>query len=312
MRFLITGAAGFLGSALANRLTAAGDVVIGVDDLSAGDQKNLSPTVQFVRGDVNDRPTLWSLLQEVDCVYHLAAKVSVQESVLYPREYNNVNVGGTVTLMEAMRDVGVRRVVFISSGTVYGNQPVQPVKETVIVNPRVPYAVSKLAAEYYVKTIGSLWGIETVCLRVFNAYGPGQRIPPVHTPVIPGFLHQAWENGTIVIHGDGNQTRDYVYVDDVVNAMLAAANAPDVNKLTINVGSGTETSVRDLARMAIEVTGGNPEVVYNPRNEGGISRLRADISLARELLAYEPEVELLEGLKRTLAHDTTTDKTQYE
>ncbi|HNS07865.1 MAG TPA: NAD-dependent epimerase/dehydratase family protein [Anaerolineaceae bacterium] len=312
MRYLITGAAGFLGSALANRLTAAGDVVIGVDDLSAGDQKNLSPTVQFVRGDVNDRPTLWSLLQEVDCVYHLAAKVSVQESVLYPREYNNVNVGGTVTLMEAMRDVGVRRVVFISSGTVYGNQPVQPVKETVIVNPRVPYAVSKLAAEYYVKTIGSLWGIETVCLRVFNAYGPGQRIPPVHTPVIPGFLHQAWENGTIVIHGDGNQTRDYVYVDDVVNAMLAAANAPDVNKLTINVGSGTETSVRDLARMAIEVTGGNPEVVYNPRNEGGISRLRADISLARELLAYEPEVELLEGLKRTLAHDTTTDKTQYE
>ncbi|HOE03386.1 MAG TPA: NAD-dependent epimerase/dehydratase family protein [Anaerolineaceae bacterium] len=312
MRYLITGAAGFLGSALANRLTAAGDVVIGVDDLSAGDQKNLSPTVQFVRGDVNDRPTLWSLLQEVDCVYHLAAKVSVQESVLYPREYNNVNVGGTVTLMEAMRDVGVRRVVFISSGTVYGNQPVQPVKETVIVNPRVPYAVSKLAAEYYVKTIGSLWGIETVCLRVFNAYGPGQRIPPVHTPVIPGFLHQAWENGTIVIHGDGNQTRDYVYVDDVVNAMLAAANAPDVNKLTINVGSGTETSVRDLARMAIEVTGGNPEVVYNPRNEGGISRLRADISLARELLAYEPEVELLEGLKRTLAHDTATDKTQYE
>jgi UDP-glucose 4-epimerase len=312
MRYLITGAAGFLGSALANRLTAAGDVVIGVDDLSAGDQKNLSPTVQFVRGDVNDRPTLWSLLQEVDCVYHLAAKVSVQESVLYPREYNNVNVGGTVTLMEAMRDVGVRRVVFISSGTVYGNQPVQPVKEAVIVNPRVPYAVSKLAAEYYVKTIGSLWGIETVCLRVFNAYGPGQRIPPVHTPVIPGFLHQAWENGTIVIHGDGNQTRDYVYVDDVVNAMLAAANAPDVNKLTINVGSGTETSVRDLARMAIEVTGGNPEVVYNPRNEGGISRLRADISLARELLAYEPEVELLEGLKRTLAHDTTTDKTQYE
>jgi len=312
MRYLITGAAGFLGSALANRLTAAGDVVIGVDDLSAGDQKNLSPTVQFVRGDVNDRPTLWSLLQEVDCVYHLAAKVSVQESVLYPREYNNVNVGGTVTLMEAMRDVGVRRVVFISSGTVYGNQPVQPVKETVIVNPRVPYAVSKLAAEYYVKTIGSLWGIETVCLRVFNAYGPGQCIPPVHTPVIPGFLHQAWENGTIVIHGDGNQTRDYVYVDDVVNAMLAAANAPDVNKLTINVGSGTETSVRDLARMAIEVTGGNPEVVYNPRNEGGISRLRADISLARELLAYEPEVELLEGLKRTLAHDTTTDKTQYE
>ncbi len=307
MRYLITGAAGFLGSALANRLAAMGDVVIGVDDLSAGDQKVLSPAVQFVRGDVNDRPTLWSLLQEVDCVYHLAAKVSVQESVLYPREYNHVNVGGTVTLMEAMRDVGVKRVVFISSGTVYGNQPVQPVTENVNANPRVPYAVSKLAAEYYVKSIGSLWGIETVCLRVFNAYGPGQRIPPVHTPVIPGFLHQAWENGTIVIHGDGNQTRDYVYVDDVVNAMQSAASAPEVDRLTINVGSGTETSVRDLARLAVEVTGGHPEVVYSPRNEGGLSRLCADINLARTLLAYEPSVDLLEGLKRTLAHDTATE-----
>jgi len=307
MRYLITGAAGFLGSALANRLAAMGDVVIGVDDLSAGDQKVLSPAVQFVRGDVNDRPTLWSLLQEVDCVYHLAAKVSVQESVLYPREYNYVNVGGTVTLMEAMRDVGVKRVVFISSGTVYGNQPVQPVTENVNANPRVPYAVSKLAAEYYVKSIGSLWGIETVCLRVFNAYGPGQRIPPVHTPVIPGFLHQAWENGTIVIHGDGNQTRDYVYVDDVVNAMQSAASAPEVDRLTINVGSGTETSVRDLARLAVEVTGGHPEVVYSPRNEGGLSRLCADINLARTLLAYEPSVDLLKGLKRTLAHDTATE-----
>jgi len=308
MRYLITGAAGFLGSALANRLAAMGEVVIGVDDLSAGDQKALSPAVQFVRGDVNDRPTLWSLLQGVDCVYHLAAKVSVQESVLYPREYNYVNVGGTVTLMEAMRDVGVRRVVFISSGTVYGNQPVQPVTENVSANPRVPYAVSKLAAEYYVKSIGSLWGTETVCLRVFNAYGPGQRIPPVHTPVIPGFLHQAWENGTIVIHGDGNQTRDYVFVDDVVAAMVSAATAPEVNNLTINVGSGTETSIRELARLAIEVTGGHPEVVYNPRNEGGLSRLCADIHLAQERLGYEPRVSLVDGLARTLHRDISPAK----
>jgi UDP-glucose 4-epimerase len=303
MRFLITGAAGFLGSALANRLVAGGDVVVGVDDLSTGSEKALNPPVQFVRGDVNDRPKLWSLLQGVDCVYHLAAKVSVPESVLYPREYNNVNVGGTVTLMEAMRDVGVRRVVFISSGTVYGNQPVQPVSENAVPNPRVPYAVSKLAAEYYVQSIGNLWGIETVCLRVFNAYGPGQHIPPVHTPVIPGFLRQAWENGTIVIHGDGNQTRDYVYVDDVVDAMVSAAAAPEVNKLTINVGSGTETSVRELAKLAIEVTGGKPEVVYNPRNEGGISRLCADITIAEERLGYAPKVSLVEGLTSTLTHD---------
>jgi len=308
MRYLITGAAGFLGSALANRLAAGGDVVVGVDDLSTGDQKALDPAVQFSRGDVNDRPKLWSMLQGVDCVYHLAAKVSVPESVLYPREYNHVNVGGTVTLMEAMRDVGVRRVVFISSGTVYGNQPVQPVVEGVIPNPRVPYAVSKIAAEYYVKSIGNLWGIETVCLRVFNAYGPGQHIPPVHTPVIPSFLRQAWENGTIVVHGDGNQTRDYVYVDDVVAAMVSAATAPDVNNLTINVGSGTETSIRELARLAIEVTGGHPEVVYNPRNEGGLSRLCADIHLAQERLGYEPRVSLVDGLARTLHRDISPAK----
>jgi UDP-glucose 4-epimerase len=303
LRYLITGVAGFLGSALANTLVAEGHSVIGLDDLSTGDPNKLASGVQFNRADVNDRPKLWSLLQDVDCVYHLAARVIVPESVLYPREYNQVNVGGTVTLMEAMRDVGVRRVVFISSGTVYGNQPVQPVTEDAIPNPRSPYAVSKLAAEFYVKSIGSLWGIETVNLRVFNAYGPGQRIPPVHTPVIPGFLRQAWENGTIVIHGDGNQTRDYVFRDDVVSAMIAASTAPDINQLTINVGSGSEMNLRDLSKLAIEVTGGHPEIVYNPRNEGGLSRLCADISLARVKLGYEPKVSLVDGLKITFDQD---------
>src|SRR5512136_1299022 len=220
MNFLITGAAGFLGAALANRLAWEGHQVRGLDDLSAGDPAVLSPDVLFTRGDVSDRPKLWTLLQDVDCVYHLAARVSVQESVLYPREYNTVNVGGTVSEMEAMRDVGVKRVVLTSSGAVYGDQQLQPLTETMTPDPRSPYAVSKLAAEYYVRTIGSLWGIETVCLRVFNAYGPGQHIPPVHAPVIPYFLRQAMQHGTLVIHGDGKQTRDYVYVDDVVTAMI--------------------------------------------------------------------------------------------
>jgi len=302
MRFLITGAAGFIGSALANRLASEGHVVWGMDDLSAGDPKKLSESVKFVRGDVNDRSKLWTLLQEVDCVYHLAARVSVPESVLYPREYNQVNVSGTVTLMEAMRDVGVSRVILASSGTVYGNQPVQPVSEVAAPNPRSPYAVSKLAAEYYVKSIGSLWGIETVCLRIFNAYGPGQNLPGVHAPVIPGFLNQAWQNGTIVIHGDGNQTRDFVYIDDVVSAMAAAATAEDVNQSILNVGSGSEISIQELVHEVLEVTGGNPEVISNPRNEGGLSRLCADISAAREKLNYRPTMPLAEGLKRTLEY----------
>jgi UDP-glucose 4-epimerase len=278
-------------------------MVRGLDDLSTGDPSALLPDVHLTRGDVNDRPKLWSLLQDIDCVYHLAARVSVPESVLYPREYNQVNVGGTVTLMEAMRDVGVRRVVFISSGAVYGEQSAQPLEETTTPNPRSPYAVSKLSAEYYVRTIGLLWGIETVALRVFNAYGPGQHLLTVHAPVIPYFIRQSCFNGTVVVHGDGSQTRDYVYLDDVVNAMVATATAPDVNQKIINVGSGSEMSTRDLVNLVLEVTGGKPEIVYNPRNDGGVRRMRADLTLAEQLLGYQPSIDLRTGLQLTHAAD---------
>ncbi|MRS05209.1 NAD-dependent epimerase/dehydratase family protein, partial [bacterium] len=246
MRYLITGAAGFLGSALANRLVKDGHVVYGLDDLSAGDAGTLVKEVRFTKGDVRDKTSLWNLLREIDCVYHLAARVSVSESVLYPSEYTAVNVMGTVNLMEAMRDVGVHRVILASSGAVYGDQNAQPVVENAEPHPRSPYAVSKLSAEYYVRTIGSLWGMETVCLRVFNAYGPGQRIPVLHAPVIPSCLRNAAQNGTIVVHGDGKQTRDYIYIDDVVNALVSTSTAEGVNNQIINVGSGKETSVRDI------------------------------------------------------------------
>src|SRR5437870_2552009 len=152
MRYLITGGAGFLGSALANRLVTQGQEVRVLDDLSAGDPSDLLPEVSFTRGDINDIPKLWTLLQGVQCVYHLAARVSVPESVLYPREYNAVNVGGTVSILEAMRDAGVKRVVFSSSGAVYGEQGTQPLRETMPPDPRSPYAVSKLASEYYIRT----------------------------------------------------------------------------------------------------------------------------------------------------------------
>lgn len=303
MNFLITGAAGFLGSSLANNLVREGHHVRGLDDLSTGDPQVLSSDVLFTRGDVNDRPKLWTLLQDVDCVYHLAARVSVPESIIYPREYNAVNVNGTVSLMEAMRDVGVKRVVFISSGAVYGDQQEQPLKESAIPDPRSPYAVSKLAAEYYVKTIGDLWSIETVSLRVFNAYGPGQHLPPSHPPVIPNFLRQAIRGGTIVVHGDGGQTRDYIYLDDAVSAMIAASTAPSLDNLVINVGSGTETSVRDLMRMVVEVTGSRAEVMFNQRTDPGVSRMRADLTLAHEKLGYQPHMSLVEGLRLTLIRD---------
>jgi UDP-glucose 4-epimerase len=288
---------------LANRLAREGHQVRGIDDLSTGDPQSLSPDVLFTRGDVNDRPKLWTLLQDVDCVYHLAARVLVAESILYPREYNAVNVGGTVSLMEAMRDVGVRRVVLSSSGAVYGDQAKQPLREDTSPNPRSPYAVSKLAAEHYVRTIGDLWNIETVCLRVFNAYGPGQNLPPSHPPVIPNFLRQAVRSGTLVVHSDGSQTRDYVFVDDVINAMVAAATASGVERSMINVGSGMETSVRELVNLVMEATGSNAEVMYNPRTAPGVSRMCADLTLAREKLGYRSRVSLADGLRLTLERD---------
>jgi UDP-glucose 4-epimerase len=303
MNFLVTGAAGFLGSALANRLAREGHQVRGLDDLSAGDPQRLEADVLFTRGDVTDRPKLWSLLQDVDCVYHLAARVSVPESVLYPREYNAVNVGGTVSVMEAMRDVGVKRVVLISSGAVYGDQPDQPMREDAVPNPRSPYAVSKLAAEYYVRTIGSLWGIETVALRVFNAYGPGQPIPAAHPPVVPHFLRQAVRGGTLVIHSRGDQTRDFVYLDDVVEAMVAAATVPTIDRQVINVGSGAATTIRALAQQVLEVVGSKAEWLYKESQEAGTDSMCADLTLASQKLGFVPRVRLEQGLRRMIARD---------
>ena len=302
MNFLITGAAGFLGSALARHLVREGHQVRGIDDLSTGEPQSESGML-FTSGDVNDRPKLWTLMQDVDCVYHLAARVYVAESILYPREYNAANVGGTVSLMEAMRDVGVKRVVFISSGAVYGQQAEQPLCENCTPDPYSPYAVSKLAAEYYVRTIGQLWGIETVSLRVFNAFGPKQPLPPSHPPVISNMLRQATRQGTIVVHGEGKQTRDFVYVDDVVRAMIAAATAPQVDRKVINVGSGEETSITDLARLIQKITESKAEIVHSPKSGSGVSRMRADLKLARELLGYQPRVSLEQGLKMTLDLD---------
>lgn len=303
MQFLITGGAGFLGAALANRLLKEGHRVRVLDDLSAGDPSRLDPQVVFSRGDTRDIPKLWTLLKGVDCVYHLAARVSVPESILYPIEYNEVNVGGTVALMTAVRDAHVNRVVFASSGASYGTQQEQPVRETLQLHPDSPYAVSKMAAEGYIHALGALWGIETVVLRIFNAYGPGQPIPPTHAPVIPKFLKQVLAGGSLVIYGQGQQSRDFVFVDDAVDALVAAARADAANGPVINVGSGREVTIRELLAAIERVTGRSAHVLYNEMETGGVSRLVADISLAKQLLAFEPRVDLETGLRRTLAED---------
>ncbi len=303
MRFLITGGAGFLGSALANRLARDGHEVRVVDDLSRGDRNALHQSVHFTRGDVNNIPLLWSMLQDVDCVYHLAAQVSVAQSILYPRDYNTVNVGGTVSLMEAMRDTGIRRVVLASSGAIYGEHRKQPVRESDPVRPDSPYAVSKWAAEQYVHTIGELWGIETVALRIFNAYGPGQSLPVSHAPVIPRFIKAILTGGSIVIFGTGQQSRDFVYVSDAVEALVKAATAKEVNRLVLNVGSGQETTVNELVEQLEICTNRVALRVWNREKSGGVKRLVADISRAVDLLGFRPQVNLTDGLSLILRED---------
>ncbi len=302
-RVFITGGAGFIGGHLANRLHTMGHYVRVLDDLSSGDPGALLPGVNFSRGDVRDIPKLWSLLQGVDIVYHLAARVSVPASVLYPREYNDVNVGGTVALLEACRDVGVRRVMLASSATVYGEQTRQPIGETAAAHPAVPYAVSKLAAEQYLFNLGQLVGFETVALRIFNAYGPGQPLPPTHAPVVPQFMAQAMGGGSLVIFGDGSQTRDFVYIDDVVAALVAAAEAEGVDQQIINIGSGEETSMNDLVEHIGRVAAVKTNVLYNREKSGGIARLVADIGKARRLLGFAPHTRLDVGLHKLLELD---------
>jgi len=305
MNFLITGGTGFIGAALANALVAGGHHVRALDDLSAGGERSvLDPRVLFTRGDVRDIPKLWTLLNGVDCVCHLAARVSVPESVLYPVEYNDVNAGGTVSLMAAVRDAGVKRVVFASSGAIYGEQPRQPISESSALNPQTPYAVSKLAAEHYVLAIGELWKIETVILRIFNAYGPGQPLPPSHAPVIPRYLKQVISGGSLVVFGGGEQTRDFVYIDDVVGAISAAAQQPKLNRTVLNVGSGRETSIDQLVTAIEEVTGQDAHRINRAVESAGVSRLVADVSRAGEVLGFTPAVDLRKGLRLMTEKDS--------
>lgn len=303
MRFLVTGGAGFLGAALANRLAAEGHHVFVLDDLSNGNASRLDPRVEFTKGDADNIPLLWSLLQNVDCVYHLAARVSVPQSILYPREYARVNVGGTVSLMEAMRDTGVGRVIFTSSGAVYGHQPRQPVREDDPPHPDSPYAVSKWSAEQYIQTIGDLWGLETVALRIFNAYGPSQSLPVSHPPVVPRFLQQALTGGSLIVFGDGQRTRDFVFVDDVIDALVTAATTTGLDNAVINIGSGRETSVTELIACMERVIGRRVNVINNPEKPGGVPRLLADISRAREVLGFLPKIDLESGLRLILERD---------
>lgn len=197
----------------------------------------------------------------------------------------------------------MRRVIFTSSGAVYGAQWDQPVREVDLPQPDSPYAVSKFSAEQYVKTIGELWGIETVVLRIFNAFGENQPLPVSHAPVVPRFLQQALTGGSIVIFGDGSQSRDFVYLSDVISALVKTATAQDINRMVINVGSGVETSINTLVDVIESVIGRKVNRIYNNGNAGGVKRLVADMERAGALLDHQSHVSLQAGLERMLRFD---------
>ena len=303
MRFLITGGAGFIGIHLANQLHNLGHYVRVLDDVSSGHPERLDSGINFNRGDVRDIPKLWTLLQGVDVVYHLAARASVPASVLYPREYNDVNVGGTVALLEACRDVGIKRLVLSSSGAVYGDHDEETVGEEKHPRPEAPYAVSKIAAEQYMFSIGKRANFETVALRIFNAYGPGQAVPPTHAPVIPEFMQQILGSGSVIVNGSGEQIRDFVFVDDVVSALVSASDAPYVDREIINVGSGVGTSINELIVTLEQVTEQKASVLRNSDGSKGISRLVANVDKAANLLQVRPSTDLTSGIRRLMSED---------
>jgi UDP-glucose 4-epimerase len=291
---VVTGGAGFIGSRIVDALADDTEVRV-LDDLSTGATDNLPDGVELVEGDVRDEGAVREAVGDADLIFHEAAEVSVTRSIERPRRSNDVNVGGTLNVLEAARDADAR-VVFASSCAIYGVPESVPIAEDAPVRPRSPYAIDKYAAESYVRAYHDLYGVETVALRYFNVFGPGQTAGQ-YSGVISIFVDQARRGDPITVEGDGTQTRDFVYVDDVVRANLAAA-ATDAVGEAFNVGTGSETTIRELAETVRRVTDSDSDVVHEDARPGDVPASLADLSRARESLGYEPTVDLETGLRR--------------
>ncbi|RMD85396.1 MAG: SDR family oxidoreductase [Candidatus Dadabacteria bacterium] len=299
---LVTGGAGFIGSNLVEALVEAGHHVRVLDNLSNGDEKNLEPfagRVEFVRGDVRDRRTVARAVEGVEVVFHLAALGSVVRSVEDPAASNDVNVAGTLEVLLAARDAGVRRVVYSSSSSVYGDNPALPKREDLATSPISPYAVSKLAGEQYARVFYRVYGLETVCLRYFNVFGPRQRPDSPYAAVIPRFMRAALAGEPLVVFGDGRQSRDFTYVENVVRANLLAAQAPGVAGEVFNVACGRRITLLEIIETLERITGRRLERRHEAPRVGDVRHSEADVSAAAARLGYRVEVSFEEGLRRT-------------
>ena len=300
--YLVTGGAGFIGSHVVDELLRRGESVRVIDNFSTGHRENLSKTlgdVHLVEGDLRSYERAHNAVAGVDYVIHLAALPSVPRSVQDPLTTNAVNITGTLNILLAARDAGVRRVVTASSSSVYGPSAVSPKHESLVPSPISPYGVSKLAAEQYTAAFHAVYGLETVALWYFNVFGPRQDPNSQYSGVVPLFITSALEGKNPVIYGDGLQTRDFTYVSNIVDATLSAMSADKAAGRVINVGCGDSHSLLDLV-AAIEQAWGQPLAPgFAPERAGDVKHSCADISLGRELIGYEPRVSFDEGVGAT-------------
>ena len=301
---VVTGGAGFIGSHIAAALSAAGARVRVLDDLSTGHRENLDEIggdIEFVHGSVADEQVLAKALENVELIFHEAAIPSVPRSVEAPRNTHVASVDGTFSLLLAARDAGVRRVVYAASSSAYGDQPTLPKSEQMAPDPLSPYAVAKLVGEYYCRVFTRVYGLETVSLRYFNVFGPRQDPGSQYSGVVSRFISALLGGERPVIFGDGEQSRDFTYIDNVVAANLSAASAAKAPGKVINVANGQRITLNQLLEELKQLTGRTDVTAeYREPRVGDVRHSLADISMARELLDYESKVDLRQGLQRTL------------
>jgi len=302
MRYLVTGGAGFIGSNTVDELVRRGHSVVVLDDLSAGKEENLADVrnkITFIKGTITDIEIIRKAIFEADYVIHLAARTSVPYSMKDPVETNRVNIDGTLNVLVAARDARVKRIVFAASSSAYGETPTLPKTENMQPMPISPYGVTKYVGELYAQTFGRCFGLENVCLRYFNIFGPRQDPSSVYSGVLAKFCSAFLEETEPVIYGDGTQSRDFTYVENAVQANLLACEAPSASGKVFNVGTGGRVNLNEVVAALGTISGKPLKPRYDPPRDGDIRDSQADISLARAILGYEPSVGLEEGLRRT-------------
>jgi UDP-glucose 4-epimerase len=301
--YLVTGGGGFVGSHLVRELVQRGEQVRVFDDGSSGSSARIAdalPEIEWIAGDVRDTEAVRRACQGIEVILHHAAIASVPRSVREPKMTHQVNVIGTLNILDAARAAGVRRVVFASSAAVYGDLTASPTVETQPTLPISPYGVQKLAAESYCRIYPHLYGLETVTLRYFNVFGPSQDPTSEYAAVIPRFITAILSGRSPVIYGDGEQKRDFLYVQNVVEANMLAATAPSANGAVLNVGAGASSSLNELLFELRRIIDRKFSVTYQPPRQGDIRESVADISLLRATLGYTPTISFADGLARTV------------